>query len=328
MIAVRFENNTWSQVNVPVPEPGGDEALVKVLIAGICGTDLEILRGYAAFTGIPGHEFVGTVESCASRPELAGMRVVADINCGCGECPSCLNGGARHCPDREVIGIRGRDGAFAEYCIVPARNLYPVPDNAETLDAVFTEPLAAALHISEQIHIVNRTRIAVLGDGKLGLLIALCLKHFSSGVILIGRHREKLAIAGDQGMTTFLIEPDAGFETVRRSLGRFDMTVDATGNPDGLRLAITLTRPQGTVVLKTTTYEKSGIDLTTIAVNELRLLGSRCGDLPYALRFLENRWIDVHPLVEAVYPLSRFDDALSRAMDKTSLKVLLAMADD
>jgi len=324
MIAVRFENKTISLLDLPVPEPGDGEALVRVVMAGICATDVEIFHGYAGFAGVPGHEFIGIVESCPSRPEFVGSRVVADINCGCGRCRACLREDARHCPDRKVIGIRGRDGVFAEYCVIPARNLHRVPKTVETIDAVFAEPLAAALEIPQQWHVTGSTRIAVLGDGKLGLLAAIGLNHFSGRVLLIGRHSGKLAIAEKQGIPTFLIDPDIPVETVRHQLGRFDMTVDATGNPDGVNMAISLTRPRGTVVVKTTTREMTTIDLAEITVNELRLAGSRCGDLPLALRFLENRWIDVKPLVEAVYPLSRFDAAFSHAMRKGSLKVLIS----
>lgn len=325
MKAVRFEKQTISLIDRPLPEIGANEALVKILLAGICATDIGIYNGYADFTGIAGHEFVGIVAQCPDYPERVGRRVVADINCGCGRCPACIAHAPRHCPERQTIGIRGRDGAFAEYCAVPVENLHVVPDPVETISAVFAEPLAAALEITQQLHIQYDTRIAVIGDGKLGILAALGLNHYSGRVQLIGRHLQKLALAERQGLSTVCADSEESVPSVCARLGRFDVTVDATGNPAGINLAIALTRPEGTVVVKTTSHRPSQIDLATVAVNELRMLGSRCGSLPLALRFLENRWLDVVPLVEAVYPLADFDQAFSHALRKTSLKVLLAM---
>ncbi len=325
MKAVRFENQTISVVDLPLPEIGGNEALVKILMAGICATDIAIFNGYAGFTGIPGHEFVGIVEQCPKSPELVGKRVVADINCGCGRCPACLARDPRHCPERQTIGIRGRDGVFAEYCAIPVENLHVVPEPVETLCAVFAEPLAAALEIAQQLHIGHHTRIAVIGDGKLGILAALGLNHYSSRVLLAGRYPQKLAIAERQGVATVCLDSKDAVAAVCARLGQFDITVDATGNPEGINLAIALTRPEGTVVVKTTSHRPSQIDLASVAVNELRLIGSRCGDLSLALRFLENRWLDVKPLVDAVYPLTDFTEAFSHALCKDSLKVLLAV---
>lgn len=328
MKAVKFENRAVSFIDVPTPEIADDEALVKISLAGICGTDIAIYHGYADFSGIAGHEFTGTVHACPAAPEWIGKRVVADINIGCGQCPACRCRDARHCPDRTVIGIRGRNGAFAQYCKIPVANLHPVPENVESICAVFAEPLAAALEITQQIHICHSASIAVIGDGKLGILTALGLAHFSGGVCLIGRHEDKLAVAARQGIRTISLPADANPETLKNQFAAFDVTVDATGSPDGINWALALTRPKGTVVIKTTPHEATALDLATVAVNELHLIGSRCGDLDMALRFLQHRRIDVMPLVEAVYPFSRFDDAFAHAGQSTSLKVLLAFSED
>ncbi|MCF8111757.1 MAG: alcohol dehydrogenase catalytic domain-containing protein [Desulfobacteraceae bacterium] len=326
MKAVRFENSRILLTNAPVAEPDGQEALVKVAMAGICATDIEILNGYAQFSGTPGHEFAGIVQDAPGRRDLEGKRVVADINCGCGKCRWCICGDARHCETRTVIGIRGRNGAFAEYCTVPVSNLYVIPDSVETFRAVFAEPLAAALEITQQVHIINTARIAVLGDGKMGLLAALVLKHFSGRVMLLGRHPEKLAIAENQGIETIQTDKGSLPETAAGGSGQFDIVVEATGSPDGIQAALGLVRREGTVVVKTTSRNRSQIDLSSIVVNEIRLLGSRCGDIDLALRFLENRWVDVAALVEKIYSFSDFHEAFRHACRKGSLKVMLDFA--
>ena len=323
MKAVWFENREITLTAAPVPEPGKNEALVKVLMAGICATDTEIYQGYAEFSGIAGHEFVGVVRKAPAHTGLVGKRVVADINCGCGKCAWCRCGDPRHCEARRVIGIRGRNGAFAEYISVPAQNLHVVPETVETLRAVFAEPLAAALEITQQAHITNSMRILVLGDGKLGLLCALALKHFSSRVMLAGRHTEKLAIAGNQGIDTLHTAEGGIRQSAFRRTGRFDMVVEATGSPTGIREALELVRPEGTVIVKTTSHSPSQIDLSTVTVNEIHLLGSRCGDIDLALRFLENNRVDVLPLVEKIYSISGFTGAFAHAAKKGSLKVLI-----
>jgi len=320
MKAIRFEGRRILPVDIPVPDVKPGEALVRVSMAGICGTDIAIFNGYTHFEGVPGHEFAGVVEKCPDRPELIGKKVVADINIGCGACSD-----ERHCPKRRVLGIRGHNGAFAEYLAVPAINLHPVPERLETRHAVFTELLAAALEISQQIHIHYHDRIAVLGDGPLGILVAAGLRQYSGGVVIAGRHPEKLAIAEKQGVKTFLLKKNTTPEDLLSQLGRFDITVDATGSPQGINWCIPLTRPEGTVAVKTTTSEKSGIDLSAVVVNELNLMGSRCGDMALALDFLETQRVHVEPLIEAVYPFVEFEAAFSHAMKKGSRKVLLAM---
>ncbi len=323
MKAVWFENRKITLTAVPVPEPGENEALVKILLAGICTTDTEIYQGYAEFSGIAGHEFVGQVWQAPADSGLVGKRVVADINCGCGKCDWCLCGDPRHCETRTVLGIRGKNGAFAEYIAVPVQNLHVVPDTVDTLRAVFAEPLAAAMEITQQVHITNSMRILVLGDGKLGLLCALGLKHFSSRVMLAGRHAEKLAIAENQGIDTLQTAEYGIRQAAFRRSGRFDMVVEATGSPTGIRETLELVRPEGTIILKTTSHKPSEIDLSAVAVNEIHLLGSRCGDIDLALGFLANNRIDVLPLAEKIYPLSRFTEAFAHAAARGSLKVLI-----
>ncbi|MFW5936909.1 MAG: MDR/zinc-dependent alcohol dehydrogenase-like family protein [Desulfosalsimonas sp.] len=323
MKAVWFENREITLTEAPVPKAGENEALVKVLMAGICATDAEIYQGYAEFSGIAGHEFVGVVREAPADTDLAGKRVVADINCGCGNCAWCRCGDPRHCEARTVLGIRGKNGAFAEYIAVPVQNLHVVPQTVDTLQAVFAEPLAAALEITQQVHITNSMRILVLGDGKLGLLCALGLKHFSSRVMLAGRHPEKLIIAENQGIDTIAVPSGKVPAPAFSEFAHFDMVVEATGSPAGIRKALELVRPEGTVIVKTTSHSPSEIDLSAIAVNEIQLLGSRCGDMDLALRFLANNWIDVLPLAEKIYPLSRFTEAFAHAAAKGSLKVLI-----
>ncbi|MCF8096068.1 MAG: alcohol dehydrogenase catalytic domain-containing protein [Desulfobacteraceae bacterium] len=310
-----------------VPGQKQGEALVKVYMAGICGTDIEIFNGYAEFSGTPGHEFAGIVEAAPGYPELLGKRIVADINCGCGECRWCRHGDARHCESRRVIGIRGINGAFAEYLSVPVKNLHFIPDSVDNLRAVFAEPLAAALEIAQQIHIKNTDRVAVLGDGKMGLLAAIALKHYTGNLLLAGRYPEKLAIAEDQRIDTVRIgrkEPD---KDIARRLGQFDMVVEATGSPAGINTALALVRPKGRIIVKSTSRSPSQIDFSGVVVDEIHIVGSRCGDIDLALRFLEHRWVDVAALVEKIYPFSGFTEAFERARQKGSLKVLLDIND-
>lgn len=323
MKAVTFLNRSVSMIDASMPLLSAGDVMVKTAMAGICATDIALFNGYHEFSGIPGHEFVGIVTEAPDFPELSGKRVVADINCGCGMCVWCRSGDMRHCPDRTVIGIRGQDGAFAEFCAIPAHRLHIVPDTIDTMAAVFAEPLAAALEITQQVHIQNAMKIAVLGDGPIGILCALALHHNNDGVRLAGRHADKLAIAGRRGVRTVCMSASETPADALQKLGEFDLVVDATGSPEGIHFAVALTRPEGTVVLKTTSHEKSEIALAEVAVKELTLIGSRCGDLSLSLHYLENQWIDVIDLIEDVYDFSEFQTAFDRARQKGSKKVLL-----
>jgi 2-desacetyl-2-hydroxyethyl bacteriochlorophyllide A dehydrogenase len=303
---------------VPVPERAG-EALVRVSLAGVCNTDLEIVRGYAGFEGTLGHEFVGRVESAPGAPELEGRRVVGEINAGCGRCRSCRAGDARHCPDRTVLGIKARDGAFAEYLQLPAANLLPVPDEVPDERAVFTEPLAAACSVTERVRVELETRVAVVGDGKLGLLCAQVLKATSgAGVTLVGRHEAKLRIARGRGVRVLKEdELPASFERA------FDVAVEATGSPAGLGTALKLLKPRGTLVLKSTFHGTTELNAAPVVVDEISIVGSRCGRFKPALELLRRGAVETDALITDEFPLSDGPRAFERAAEPGVLKVLL-----
>jgi 2-desacetyl-2-hydroxyethyl bacteriochlorophyllide A dehydrogenase len=290
-----------------------DECLVRVSLAGICGTDLEILAGYAGFSGIPGHEFVGVVEHAPDADaDWLGKRVVGEINIGCGSCGFCRDGVKEHCTSRTVVGIRGRDGAFADYVSLPAVNLHAVPDAVSDEAAVFVEPLAAACRVVEQLAgQPSSTNVAVIGDGRLGLLASQVLVRSGARVSIFGRHEEKLRLARKWGA-----------ETPQHAAGReFDVVVEATGRPAGLETALSLVRPRGTIVLKSTVHGTAPISTTPIVVDEVTLIGSRCGPFPTALDLLTSGTIEVAPLISARYPLTEWRQAFDAA--RTCLKVLL-----
>jgi len=324
MKAVWFQGGNIAVVEKPLPPAGRDEALIRTAMAGICSTDRELLAGYHDFAGIPGHEFVGTVVEAPAKPDLIGRRVIADINSGCGTCSWCLAGDPRHCPERTTLGIRGRDGAFAEYLTAPLRNLHLTEESLATEEAVFAEPLAAALEVGQQVHLRSQDRVVVLGDGTLGILIALSLRLSCPRLLLCGRYPEKLKVAEVQGVETRLIQPGRKAADMCGELGYFDVVVEATGRAEGLALALELARPEGTVVVKTTSSEPSALSASRIVVKELTVVGSRCGDLELALSFLKNRWIDVKPLIEAIYPFARFEEAWDHAGRRGTLRVLVS----
>ena len=329
MKAVQFRNQKISLIEAPLPAISDAEARVQVMMAGICATDVALFHGYQQFAGIPGHEFVGMVEAAPGAPEMVGKRVVADINVGCGNCAWCRSGNTRHCPSRQAIGIRGRDGAFAECVAVPLANLVVLPEGLETIDAVFAEPSAAALEIARQIHIRHDTKIAVLGDGRMGQLCAQALSLYSSRVQMLGRHEEKLAIAAAQGIgrdnVAGVFDP-AGKVLAGRHARAFDLVVEATGRPEGVNQALQLARSEGTVVVKTTSHQSSDLDLAELVVREITLLGSRCGDVGFAVQCLAKGRIKPAALVDGVYAFSEFKAAFERAASRGSGKVLLAFA--
>ncbi len=296
----------------PSAPPG--EALVRVKLGGICNTDLEISRGYMGFQGILGHEFVGIVEQCQDTT-LVGQRVVGEINCSCGTCPKCKQGLPTHCPQRTTLGIWGRDGALAEYCVLPIRNLHRVPDSVPDEQAVFTEPLAAALEILEQVHLRPTQRVIVLGDGKLGLLVAQVVRLAGCDLLVVGHHANKLAILQRQGISTCL----APLQKDREA----DVVVDCTGNADGYASARKAVKPRGTLVLKSTFEGQNEVNLTSIVVDEVQLVGSRCGPFAPALRLLARKLVDVESLIAATYRLDEALEAVERARRKGSLKVLV-----
>jgi threonine dehydrogenase-like Zn-dependent dehydrogenase len=299
-----------------MPAPAGGEALIRVRMAGICNTDIELLRGYMNYRGIIGHEFVGVVEK-SPDPSLLGKRVVGEINCACGECRECRSGHPRHCTSRTVLGIAGRGGAFAEYVALPIQNLHLVPDAVTDEQAVFTEPLAAACRIPEQLHVNPSTDIVVLGDGKLGLLVAQVLSLTGAGVTVVGRHHHKLAIMKSMGIRV----RDAG----EISDLNVDVVVECTGRPAGLQAAISIVRPCGTIVMKSTYFGELVFPQSELVVDEVSLVGSRCGPFEPALHLLERKAVDAGVLIEAIYPLEEGLRAFERAESPESLKVLLSL---
>jgi threonine dehydrogenase-like Zn-dependent dehydrogenase len=296
----------------PEPARATGEAIVQVHTAGVCDTDLQILRGYMSHRGVPGHELVGHVVE-ADAPGWLGRRVVTDINAGCGHCASCMTEGGHHCATRTVLGIAGRDGAFAERIVMPERCLVPVPDNVDDDRAVFAEPLAAALHVLDEVRGMTSDAV-VIGDGKLGLLTAMALVGEITDVTVVGRHRDKLGLAESFGARTCL-------EAEAPATLRANLVVEASGSVSGLAAALRIVRPKGTIVLKTTTAEAHTIDLAPVVINEIRVVGSRCGDLRRAICVLSK--LDPTALIEARYPLSRADDALRHAGRPGARKVLI-----
>lgn len=299
------------------PRPGPDEALIQVILAGVCGTDREILNGYSQFHGIPGHEFVGRVVECSNKKWL-GKRVVGEINVACGECEFCLWGLGRHCPRRTVMGIVNRDGAFAEYVVLPVINLHEVPAEISDEAAVFVEPLAAAAEILEQMPFSHARRTAVLGDGRLGLLVAQVLKNAGAQVTVIGKHASKLAMARSWKMKVSESEKD------KLPAASFSVVVEATGSAAGLAEALRLVEPRGTVVLKSTFRERATFDTAKVVVDEITLLGSRCGNFSAALDLLRDRAVTVRGMVSKKFPLEKGLEAFEYLKEPSCLKVLLA----
>jgi threonine dehydrogenase-like Zn-dependent dehydrogenase len=287
--------------------------LVKVHLAGICATDLQIFQGYMGFRGVPGHEFVGSVSE--GPRDLLGKRVVGEINFGCGRCENCARGLSRHCPNRSVMGILNADGAFAEYVAVPAANLHLVPDKVSDEEAVFTEPLAAAFEILEQVQLNLGDQVLVLGDGKLGNLCAQVLRVTGASVTALGKHEDKLKLIKRAGVRTILLtdwQPR-----------QFDVIVEATGSASGLELALGAVRPRGTLVLKSTIAGNHDVSLAPIVVNEITVIGSRCGLFVPALEALEEKSVAVTPLIEKVYSLNDWVDAVKHATRQGARKILL-----
>lgn len=297
----------------PEPQLTERQALVKVSLAGICSTDLQILRGYMGFSGVPGHEFVGTV---IDGPDtLKGQRVVGEINFACGVCAMCARSLQRHCPTRQVMGILNADGSFAEYLAVPIENLHLVPANVTDEEAVFTEPLAAAFEILDQLHLQPETEVVVFGDGKLGLLCAQVLHSVGARVTLVGKHPDKLALMRRLGMVTVLLS--------QWTPQFVDVVVEATGSTIGLSLAMATVRPRGTLMLKSTVAQEHALSLAPLVINEVTVIGSRCGRFPPALHALAHKHIAVAPLITATYPLADGIAAVNRAAEPGVLKVLL-----
>lgn len=338
MLAARIQNNHLVLASRRLPEVASGWALVRVRLAGICNTDLEILRGYHNFRGTPGHEFVGEVVQCggsgASRRRAeqrwGGRRIAGEINITCRGlglrplCEYCRRGIPTHCARRRVLGILNHDGAFAEYLALPLVNLHAVPDAVPDECAVFTEPLAAACQIVAQVPAVARgAPVAVLGDGKLGQLIVRVLAAAGARVTLYGRHREKLALAAGRSVSTALVPHGSRVVAAARGQRRFPFVVDATGSPEGLALAIRMTEPRGTLVLKSTFHGAARLETWPMVVDEQTVVGSRCGPFPRALDLLRSGRVDPRPLISRVFPLRDAPAAVREAQRPGVLKVLL-----
>lgn len=316
MKALRFDGKLQFVRDADVPRREG-EALVRVICAGVCNTDLEIVKGYAGFLGTLGHEFVGRVVESPDA-SLIGRRVVGEINAGCGECQRCLTGDSRHCAARTVLGIKGRDGAFAEFLSLPPRNLLEVPDSVSDEDAVFVEPLAAALNILEQVKIGDSSDVVVVGDGKLAQLIVLALTRTSCAITIIGRHEKKLALARAYGADLIHMG-----DLPTQWLGRFDLAIEASGSPSGLASAIKLVRPRGTVVLKSTHHDLTPLDTSQVVVNELNIVGSRCGRFATALDLIAAGDVNLSQLISRRFPLQDGVVAFEQARLRNVMKVIL-----
>lgn len=317
MRALRYEHGELALADVSMPANGG-EALVRVLRSGICNTDLEIVRGYAGFEGTIGHEFVGIVEKAEDEPHLEGKRVVGEINAGCGVCIKCGAGDSRHCPSRTVLGIVGRDGAHAEFLQLPSRNLLVVPDAVSDEQAVFTEPLAAALGITEQVDITPGTSVAIVGDGKLGLLCAFALATRTADVTMIGKHESKLALAKKRGADIRLLGQISPAMT-----RHFDVVVEASGSESGFAASLDLVKPRGKIVLKSTFHGTPTWAASRVVVDEITIVGSRCGRFAPALDLLSVGAVHLDDLVTDKFPLSKGVAAMDRATHKGVLKVLI-----
>jgi threonine dehydrogenase-like Zn-dependent dehydrogenase len=300
--------------DLPVPEPQPGEARIRVTLAGLCHTDLELVRGYYPYAGVLGHEFVGVVHRAPADPHWEGRRVVGEINATCGACPTCLAGRPSHCERRTVLGIVNRDGAFADYLTLPIANLHAVPDAVPDEAAVFTEPVAAAFQILAQVAIAPRDRVVVFGDGKLGQVIAQVLATTGCALTVVGRHPRKLAHLTARGIATQLDPPAARAA---------DIVVDCTGRREGLQAALAALRPRGTLVLKSTFAGEAALNLSAIVVDEITIVGSRCGPFAPALAALASGAVVVSPLIEDRLPLAAGVEALDRAATPGTLKVLV-----
>jgi len=315
MRALVFDRNLEFRADYPDPVAAPGESVVRVSLAGICGTDLEIAGGYMQFRGVPGHEFVGRVVE-SNNSSIRGKRVVGEINAGCGRCAICAGGLARHCPNRTVLGILGRDGAFAEFLRLPDSNLVAIPDSIPDEVAVFTEPVAAAYEIFEQVHLSRNQTIAVIGDGRLGAIVAMALKGEKYQPLVAGHHRENLARLAELGLDT------AEESSVR---DKFEVAIDCSGSGSGFRRAVELVRPRRKIILKSTVAAAAEINLAPIVVNEISVIGSRCGRFAPALDALAAGKIDPRPLIDRIFALDSENGlaGFDAAKDPLNFKILL-----
>ena len=315
MRALVLKNRLNLVDDYPDPLPAVGECLVRVKLAGICGTDLELARGYMDYSGVPGHEFVGTVASSRNQA-LVGMRVVGEINAACGHCDACIDGLERHCANRTVLGIVSRDGAFADYLTLPEPNLRALPESIPDEAAVFVEPMAAAYEILDQVPLKRTARILVLGDGRLGAMVALVLKAEAYEPIVGGHHQDKLRRLTELGLKVYLEE------NLRSG---YDVVVDCSGNSEGFNRALALVSPRGTVVLKSTAAAAAPLNLAPAVINEVTVIGSRCGRFEPALEAISSGKIDPCPLIDGTYEIGDYEAAFKAATSPSNFKILLRM---
>ena len=320
MKALLYDNELKLVNNYEKPIPKENEVLIKTTMVGICNTDYEITKGYMGYHGVLGHEFAGVVVAAGDKvpKNLIGKRVVGEINCACGDCSWCHKGLERHCPNRSTLGIYKKDGCFSEYFTLPYKNVFEISDNIDDITATFVEPLAAAYEILEQIHIKPDYKVAVLGDGKLGLCISLVFSAMNIDFVHIGKHENKLKISKDAGAKTMLLS-----QLTEQDKKSFDVVVEATGSVGGFETSASLVKPRGVLVLKSTISAREGLNLASIVVDEITIVGSRCGQFAPILRLLENNKINVKSLVEKIYDVDDFEEAFNKNAEKGSLKVLV-----
>ena len=318
MKALVYDGKLKLDKNYPMPEIKDDEVLIKTTMAGICNTDYEITKGYMGYTGVLGHEFVGVVERAGKNvpKDIISKRVVGGINLACNDCAWCGKGLQRHCPNRQTLGIYKKDGCFSEYFTLPYKNVIEISDSVDDITATFTEPLAAAYEIIEQVHIKPADKVALVGDGKLGLCISLIFSALNIDYIHIGKHSDKLKISKDLGAKTMLLDEVKEFKC-------FDVVIEATGSVSGFETSVSLTKPRGTLVLKSTIAANQGLNLATIVVDEITIVGSRWGQFEPVLRLLEKKKINVLPLVEKIFEVDKFEEAFEMNAQKNTLKVLV-----
>ena len=317
MKAVIFDETLKYVEDYEKPTPKQGEALIKVTYGGVCNTDKEITKGYMGYKGILGHEFTGVVEEINDEDKtLLGKRVVGEINLGCQNCEWCAKDLERHCPNRSTLGILAKDGCFAEYVTLPLSNLIEIPENVPDEQAVFVEPLAAGLEILEQMHIQPCQKVMVLGDGKLGLLTALALNACGLDVLIVGKHQNKLDIAKNHGVKTQLLSE---FEQAPK----FDVVVEATGSITGFETSVNCVKPRGTLVLKSTIAASKELNLAPIVINEITILGSRCGRFEPAMRLIASGKIDFSQMISKIYPIEQAIKAFDANNAKDTIKILL-----
>lgn len=316
MKALVYSDKLEFDKDYPTPELKTGEVLIKTSMVGICNTDFEITKGYMGYKGVLGHEFVGEVVLGEDR--WLGKRVVGEINCGCNACAYCAKGLQRHCPNRQTLGIWQKDGCFSEFFTLPVENLIEVPINVADEEAVFVEPIAAAMEILEQVHIKPADKVALLGDGKLGLCISLVLNAMNIDFVHIGKHQNKLKISGDAGVKTMFLG-----KIENKHLKGFDVVIEATGSVSGFETSMSLVKPRGILVLKSTIAANAGLNLSPVVVDEITILGSRCGQFAPAMRLLGRKAINIKPLITQILPFEEAIEGFEMNERRDTLKVLL-----